>query len=120
MPGFLAETDFSRHMVDLGPVLGMLYIAFRLALTAWLAAMVIRVTRLVPDPTPLVLLSFVAMVVSHGQVTGQGTITVYAWLFTGVLIAACNQAGVATPRTPSTPTRVRGAPRFERQRKSFA
>ena len=123
MPGFLAETDFTRHMVDLGPVLGMLYIAFRLALTAWLAALVIRVTRLVSDPMPLILFSFVAVVVSHGQVTGQGTINVYAWLFTGVLIAACNTAGntagMATRQPAAVPTRARRAPRFERQQRSW-
>ena len=120
MPGFLAETDFTRHMVDLGPVLGMLYIAFRLVLTAWLAAMVIRVTRLVSDPTPLVLLSFVAVVVSHGQVTGQGTINVYAWLFTGVLIAACNTARVAAPRPAAAPTRTRRASSLQRQPRPLA
>lgn len=124
MPGFLAESDFTRHMVDLGPVLGMLYIAFRVTLTAWLTAMVLRVTRVVPDPMPLVLLSFVAVVVSHGQVTGQGTINVYAWLFAGVLIAACNTAGEAqqrmAPRTSKAPTRARRALRPERQPRSLA
>lgn len=119
MPGFLAETDFTRHMVDLGPVLGMLYIAFRLALTTWLAAMVIRVTRLISDPMPLILLSYVAVVVSHGQVTGQGTINVYAWLFTGVLIAACNTAGLGQRRPSSGFAQTRAPQRFARQRKSM-
>ena len=120
MPGYLAESDFARHMVDLGPVLGMLYIAFRVALTAWLAALVIRVTRQVSDPMPLVLLSFVAVVISHGQVTGQGTINVYAWLFAGVLIAACNTAGVPNRRTATVPTRAREPVRYQRQPRNLA
>ena len=128
MPGFLAESDFTRHMVDLGPVLGMLYIAFRVTLTAWLTAMVLRVTRVVPDPMPLVLLSFVAVVISHGQVTGQGTINVYAWLFAGVLIAACNTAhntarhtaGAPARRIAAAPSRAPGAARPERQKRSLA
>jgi hypothetical protein len=113
-------------------VLGMLYIGFRVTLTAWLTAMVLRVTRVVPDPMPLVLLSFVAVVISHGQVTGQGTINVYAWLFAGVLIAACNTArntdnntarhtaGVTTRRIAAAPSRAPGAARPERQKRSLA
>jgi hypothetical protein len=104
MPGFLAETDFSRHMVDLGPVFALAYIAFRLAFTLWLAALVLRVTRRVADPMPVLLLSYVALVISSGQLTGQGAINFYGWLFAGVLMAACAQAGGAPPMP--LPTRL--------------
>ncbi len=89
MPGHLVETDFARHMVDLGPAFGMPFIAYRLALAAWLATIVLRVTRLAPDPLPMLLLSFAGYLVVLGQITGQGTITFFAWFFTGLLIAAC-------------------------------
>jgi hypothetical protein len=102
LPGKLAETDFARHMVDLGPLFGMGYIVFRLAFAVWLAAMVLRATRQAPDPLPMLLLSYVGYTVVMGQITGQGAINVYGWLFAGVLIAACNQA---TSRAPgATPT----------------
>lgn len=91
-PGWLAETDFARHMVDLGPLFGTGYIAFRLVLAAWLTAMVLRVTRRSADPLPMLLLSYVAYVVVMGQITGQGAINLYGWLFTGLLIAACRHA----------------------------
>lgn len=91
-PGLLAETDFARHMVDLGPVAGLVYIAFRLVLAAWLTLWVLRLTRLSDDPAPMLLLSYVAYVLVMGQITGQGAINVYGWLFTGLLIAACRHA----------------------------
>ena len=98
MPGYLAETDFSRHMVDLGPVFGLGYIGFRLALIAWLVRLVLQATRQAPDPMPMLLLSYVAVVLFTGQITGNGAINVYGWLFTGVLIAACRRS--TRPQTP--------------------
>lgn len=109
-PGWLAETDFARHMVDLGPLFGLVYIAFRLLLAAWLGLWVLRLTRLSDDPAPMLLLSYVAYVLVMGQITGQGAINVYGWLFTGLLIAACRHAA---PRQPRVPLPVPGtAPRM--------
>ena len=92
MPGLLAETDFSRHMVDLGPVFGLCYIAFRVAVVVWLARLVLQATRRVSDPLPMMLFAYVGFVVLLGQITGNGTISVYGWLFTGFCIAATRVA----------------------------
>jgi hypothetical protein len=120
MPGQLAETDFARHMVDLGPVFGLAYIGFRFAFTAWLAVMVLRVTRQAADPMPMLLLSYVAAVLSAGQITGQGAINFYGWLFAGVLMAAWAQTGDLRPReaqpTPLTHRRPRLVPARRRLR----
>jgi small-conductance mechanosensitive channel len=79
-------------MEDLGPAFGMVFIAFRLALASWLALLVLRVTRAVADPLPMLLLSFSGYIIVMGQITGQGTINLFGWLFTGLLIAACRHA----------------------------
>lgn len=92
-PGRLVETDFARHMVDIGPLAGIAYIALRLAIAVWLAGLVLRASRLAPDPMPMLLLSYVAYVLVFGQITGQGTINFYGWLFAGLLLAACRAAG---------------------------
>ena len=113
-PGKLAETDFSRHMVDLGPLVGLLYIAFRLSLTGWLIALAMRATRRSPDPMPMLLLSYVAYVLVLGQITGQGAINAYGWLFAGLLIAACRAAAAPAP----SPTRGTGP--TARQRTTFS
>jgi hypothetical protein len=91
-PGLLVEADFSRQMVDLGPVAGLGYIAFRIALTAWLGLQVWSATRRRPDPMAMVLYSYVAYTVVFSQLTGQGSINGFGWLFTGLCLAACRRA----------------------------
>lgn len=94
-PALLAETDFSRHMVDLGPLVGLAFIVFRLSLAGWLTVLVLRVSRASRDPMPMLLLSYVGYTLVSGQITGQGAINVYGWLFAGVLLAACRAARAA-------------------------
>jgi len=102
MPGRLVETDYARHMVDLGAFLGCLYIGWRLALALWLGARVLRATRRAADPLPFMLFSFAGYVLIIGQLTGNGSINVYGWLFTGLCIAACRAAeGPASATTPT-------------------
>ena len=54
---------------------------------------------------PMLLLSYVAYVVVLGQLTAQGAINVYGWLFTGLLIAACQPAGTRPPPFHPEPRR---------------
>ncbi|MES2099786.1 MAG: hypothetical protein V4569_08210 [Pseudomonadota bacterium] len=102
MPGFLAETDFSRHMVDLGPAFGLCYIAFRVALVIWLARRVLTATRSVADPLPMMLFAYAGFVLLSGQITGNGTVNIYGWLFAGFCMAATRVALVSA-RAPAVP-----------------
>jgi len=90
-PISLAETDWARHIVDLGPVFGIFYIALRVALTIWVGVLVLRATRRGAGPLPLLLYAYAGYVLLLGQITGQGAINAYAWLFTGFTIAAATQ-----------------------------
>lgn len=108
-PGKLVETDFARHMVDLGPAFGICYIAFRLGLAVWLLQRVLQATRRVPDPLPMLLFAYAVFVLLLGQLTGHGTINVYGWLFTGLCIAASREA-LASMKVP--PVARRQPPRF--------
>lgn len=126
MPGQLAETDFARHMVDLGPAFGLLYIAFRVAVAIWLVRLVLAATRRIADPLPMLMLAYAGYVLLLGQLTGHGSINVYGWLFTGLCIAAAREAlqlSASGPvaatttrhRTASTPRPARAlAPRAAR------
>lgn len=87
-PGVLVEADFSRQIVDLGPVFGFCYIAIRIGLVVWLGRRVLSATRREPDPLPVLLYSYVSYTLLFGQITGNGTINAYGWLFTGLCIAA--------------------------------
>lgn len=91
-PGEFVETDFARHMVDLGPLFAVGYIVFRVALAVWLARRVLHATRSVSDPLPMMLLGYAGYTLLLGQISGNGSINVYGWLFTGLCIAATEVA----------------------------
>ncbi len=103
-PGVYAETDYARHMVDLGAACGLAYIAFRLVFVAWLLRRVVRATRATSDPLPMLLFAYAGYVILVGQITGNGSINVYAWLFAGLCLAACRGAPGAAPAVaPAVP-----------------
>jgi hypothetical protein len=87
-PGWLVEADLSRQMVDLGPIFGMGYIVFRMAFVVWLGITVVKATRRSADPLPLLLYAYAGVTLFAGQITGNGSINAYAWLFAGLCIAA--------------------------------
>jgi hypothetical protein len=99
-----AESDFARQMVDLGPVFGLAYITFRLAIAAYLTRLAFRATRRYKDPLPLLLWSYVTSIMVAGQLTGHGTINVFGWLFAGLLIASSKAPdGWGLRKLPYTP-----------------
>ena len=91
---YSAETDWARHIVDLGPVLGLAFMTFRIGL-------VMAVTRRVllsRSALATLLLGYLGYELLTGQITGHGTINGYAWLFTGFMLAAAKaQQIVAAP-----------------------
>ncbi|MEW6611897.1 MAG: hypothetical protein ACOY5C_13265 [Pseudomonadota bacterium] len=89
----LVEDEWSRVLLESGVVLGLLYIAYRILLVSWLFVQAVRATRRSHNPLPLALLGFIGIVLLNGQITSQGTIMGYGWLFAGFLMAA-NRLGL--------------------------
>ena len=118
-PGVYAETDYARHMVDLGVVCGVAYIVFRIAFVAWLMRRVVRATRRSADPLPLILFGYVSYVILLGQITGNGSINLYGWLFAGVCIAACRVAGAGMTRAAASPSRPGARAPVPRRRRAL-
>lgn len=85
----VAENDWGRQIVELGPILGVGYITLRVALTLWLARTVWRGRRRADNPIAMLLFSFVAPEILIGQITGHGSVHVFGWLFLGFTLAAC-------------------------------
>jgi hypothetical protein len=112
--GPYAETDYARHMVDLGTACGVAYIAFRLVFVAWLLRRVVRATRLAGDPLPMLLFAYAGYVILVGQITGNGSINVYGWLFAGLCLAACR---VASPSAVAPVATIACAPAARRVRR---
>jgi hypothetical protein len=95
-----AENESERVVIELGLVLGPLYMLARWALAGWLlGAAAIRLRRH-DDALPLLLWTVAGVLLVIGQATSQGTINGYTWLFTGFTLAA-----LRAPREPA------GAPR---------
>jgi len=83
-----AEDDWSRNIVSLGPVLGLLFILYRLALVVDLGYGAARATIQFRTYLPILLISFAGITLLDGQITGQGSINGYGWLFAGFCLAA--------------------------------
>ena len=82
------ENDWSRHIVDLGPIVGIAYIGFRIALVLLLAARAFRTLRAFGDPRAWLLLSATAPILLNGTVTGNSTVGGLAWFAAGLVLAA--------------------------------
>ena len=85
-----AESDWGRHILELGPIFGCLFILYRVAFTIWLAKEALAATRRSGNPLPWLLFAFVSIIMLNGQITANGTENGYGWLFTGFCLAAAN------------------------------
>lgn len=85
---YYAETDWARHMVDLGPILGLMFMTFRIGLVIAVARRVL-VSR---NALAILLFGYLGYELLTGQITGQGTVNGYVWLFTGFTLAAAAQS----------------------------
>jgi len=77
------ETEWGRNIVELGPLLGLAYIAFRLCLIGRIVKSALAVSRRSRDPLPVLLCAFATMTLFQGLITGNGAVVAYAWLFSG-------------------------------------
>jgi hypothetical protein len=102
-----AETDWGRNLLELGPVLGFSYILFRVTFVIWLAGRALKATRSSGNPFPWLFAVYVGALISYGEMTANGTLNGFAWVFAGFCMAAtqnlCNsrvprsQAGMRKP-----------------------
>jgi hypothetical protein len=97
--GILAEDEWSRILLEAG-IFGVVYIAARIFLTGWLAWSAAKAVRRSYNPLPLLLCAFLSSTLLVGQMTMQGTINGYAFLFIGFCLAA-NRLGLHGKATDS-------------------
>lgn len=108
----LAEEDWSRHVIELGPVLALLFILFRVSFGAWLGLRALRASLASGETLPLLLFVFCGVALIQGQITGHGLVNGFGWLYVGVCMAACNTLmAPASPRPGSLRTEEEAKPR---------
>jgi len=90
--GAWGEGGWPRHIIELGPLLGVAFIVFRVVLTIWLGIKTMRATYLNRDPLPCMLFGYTSVVLLIGQITGHGTLNGYVWIFIGFSLAAARTA----------------------------
>jgi hypothetical protein len=82
------ESDWSRHMVDLGPILGFTFLVYRIVVVVWLAIGSIRATIRTTSPLPMTLFGYVGIVLFSAQITGNGVVNAFCWFYVGVCMAS--------------------------------
>ena len=114
IPGFAgwAESDWARHIVDLGPIAGVLFILYRIALVGWLGAVCIRGAQRTQSALPVLLFAFVGTEMLVGQITGHGTVNGYGWFFTGLCLVAARAAPEPLGAQQPSPATAPATPRF--------
>ncbi|HYF50968.1 MAG TPA: hypothetical protein VEJ63_16260 [Planctomycetota bacterium] len=97
----LAEDEWSRLLMECGPILGTIFVVMRLGLALWIFANCVRSAREHGNVLPLLLFAAVASNIIMGQ-WGQATIQGFTSIGAGLCLAACN-IGVAE-ETPADDT----------------
>lgn len=99
MSGFtLSENEFPRILEEVGPIFGALYVAMRLTLAAYLLFLGVRAARDNNDPSVLCICGFTFLLLATMQVTFEGTVNGFAWIFVGISLALARFAGHSAAR----------------------
>jgi hypothetical protein len=101
------ETDWARHMVDLGSVLGILFIVYRFAFVIWLGRAAARGTIRSADPLAMLLFGYVGIVLLQAQISGNGVVNAFCWLYVGLCMAACRTGAAGPDGADSAPAPAR-------------
>lgn len=103
----LAEEEWGKNILELGPFLGLAYIALRFALVFHFATRALPALRHDRNPLPLLILAACALAVTQGQL-GPPTVLGFAVVGPGLLLAALKtEASAAASETPSAPAPAR-------------
>jgi hypothetical protein len=95
----LAEEEWGKVLLELGPALGAAFILFRLSLTGWLGWLAWRALRDERDALPLLLFSACALTLLQGQ-WAPPTVLGFAVVGAGLLLGARNVGRIAPAPLP--------------------
>lgn len=90
------EDEWRRIMSEVGPLFGVIYISYRIMLAVWLSLNAVKATYRSNNPLPLLMISYIGVIIIVWYMTTIGTVHGYGWLFAG-FCAAANRLGQTTP-----------------------
>ncbi len=109
LSGFtLSENEFPRIVEEVGPIFGVVYIVLRLCLAGYLLLVGMRAARRANDPGVLCISGFTFVLLATLQVTFEGTVNGYAWVFSGLSLALGRLALSVPPVAPAREAAVVG------------
>jgi hypothetical protein len=83
----LSESEWARHVLEAGIVMGLIYILFRIALCFSLFADALKGLFSRGNPVPLMFCSYTLLNLLAGSITGNGITYSFNWIFVGFTIA---------------------------------
>jgi hypothetical protein len=98
------ESGWAVHLIELGPFTGLAFIVFRIGLTLWVAWKVCKCTYYSGHPLPALLFGYVGIVLLNGQITTQGTINGFGWMYLGFCLSAIRTFGRMPSNVACKPT----------------
>jgi hypothetical protein len=105
----LAEYEWTRIVLECGPVFGLMVVSVRVALTLWCGAIALRANRAHGDAGPLIMFGYVAPLLFYSQISGQNTLLSFCWFSLGLLLALARTSHAPSQRSRRT---QRAASRF--------
>ena len=105
----MGEGDWDRNFIELGLVVGWIFVALRIVFALWLVLIGVRAARS-GDPMSLLLASFAALAIFQGQITMHTAYAHLTWFAVGLTMAAARAAWAPGLHKRSEPRRcVRAA-----------
>jgi hypothetical protein len=95
----LAEEEWGKVLLELGPVIGAAFIIFRIVLTGWLGLLAWRALRENRNALPLLIFAATALAILQGQ-WAPPTVLGFAVLGAGLLLGSLNSVPVPTSEKP--------------------
>lgn len=86
--GGFDEDFWCKHIIDLGPLLGVMFIFYRIGIFIWLAKVALSAIRCTGNPSAMILFGFAGVTLLFESITGHGTTNGYAWFFLGFCLVA--------------------------------
>ena len=100
MKSVLPEDEWSRITLEVGPLFAFIYLGYRIFFSLKIFGDCIRNARN-NNLLPMIFLGFIGFYILAGQITHNGTIQGYNWIFIGLTMAVARKQA----QTPELPTK---------------